>query len=217
MTRTLFVFLFIATLTIAALGQTQNQPEVRQTCDLSLSQAPVIRGIRLGMKPDEWLKLFPGSDQDEKIKSFLSRPPQYPDYGSITISFASPSDQDSEGFKYLPGEGFLGVNRVRLHLIDNQIAGFGVEYARSSDVDNPWDDISQLITIFSDAFNLPKTPAWEKIGNQQASLRCPGFELHLNTSNSTPSVYLESKPDLKQVIRQRREADKQKHRAAFKP
>ncbi|HMB26532.1 MAG TPA: hypothetical protein VKS99_00445, partial [Blastocatellia bacterium] len=81
MTRILFVSLFTATLTMTALGQTQNQPENTPVCNLSLSQAPVIRGIRLGMKPDEWLKLFPGSAQDAKIKAILDQPPTYPRYG----------------------------------------------------------------------------------------------------------------------------------------
>jgi len=43
MTRILFVFLFTATLTITALYQNQNQPENAPVCNLSLSQAPVIR------------------------------------------------------------------------------------------------------------------------------------------------------------------------------
>jgi hypothetical protein len=86
MTRILFVSLFTATLTMTALSQNQNQPENAPVCSLSLSQAPAIRGIRLGMKPDEWLKLFPGSAQDEHIKVILNEPPLYPNCGFQTIS-----------------------------------------------------------------------------------------------------------------------------------
>jgi hypothetical protein len=217
MARMLFAFLFTATMTITALSQTQYQPEVGQTCSLSLSQAPVIRGIRLGMKPDEWLKLFPGSAQDEKIKAILDQPPRYPHYGANTITFDSPSGPDSGGFKYLPREEFLGVYHVRLNLIDNQIDWFEVEYARTFDGNNPWDEISQLINIFSGTFNLPKIPAWKKSSDQQAALRCSGFDLGLNIINSRPAVTLTSKSNSTQIIQQRREADKQQVRAAFKP
>jgi hypothetical protein len=61
MTRVFLLLLFAAALTITAFSQAQNQLENTPVCNLSLSQAPAIRGIRLGMKPDEWLKLFPGS------------------------------------------------------------------------------------------------------------------------------------------------------------
>ncbi|MCI0391120.1 MAG: hypothetical protein MOB07_20430 [Acidobacteria bacterium] len=217
MARILFTFLFTTIMTITALGQGQNQPEIAAACSLSISQAPVIRGIRLGMKPDEWLKLFPGSSRDEKIKAILDLPPRYPSYGASTIQFDPPSLPNSSGFKYLPREEFLGVDRVILQFIDNQIFGFQIDYARTSGGEYPWDDISQLITIFSDTFNLPKISAWEKNDNRIAILRCSGFDLQLDTLHITPKVYLSSKPNFTQIIQQRREADKQKARAAFKP
>jgi hypothetical protein len=213
----LFTSLFTAAMTVIALSQGQNQPETAAACSLSLAQAPVIRGIRLGMKPDVWLKLFPGSSQNEKIKAILDLPPRYPSYGASTIQFDPPSLPNSSGFKYLPREEFLGVNSVILPLIDNQIFGFQIEYARTFDGEYPWDDISQLITIFSDTFKLPKISAWEKNDNRIAILRCSGFDLQLDTLHITPKVYLSSKPNFTQIIQQRREADKQKARSAFKP
>src|SRR5215470_3526489 len=130
MTRILIVFLFTAILTITALSQTQNQPENAPVCNLSLSQAPAIRGIRLGMKPDEWLKLFPGSAQDEKVKAILDRPPTYPQYGLNSIVFEPLSSSSGWGgaFKLLSKEEFSGVDRVYLTLFDNQIVQFQVFY-----------------------------------------------------------------------------------------
>src|SRR5262245_58757263 len=126
MTRILFVFLFTVTLMMTALSQTQNQPEITPVCNLSLSQAPVIRGIRLGMKPDEWLKLFPGSAQDEKIKAILNQPPTYPEYGQKSIVFESTSAAVSVGgaFRILSKEEFPGIERVYLTLFDGQITQF---------------------------------------------------------------------------------------------
>src|SRR5215510_6540186 len=131
MARILFIFLFTATLTITAFSQTQNQPENAPVCNLSLSQAPVIRGIRLGMKPDEWLKLFPGSAQDEKIKAILDKPPAYPEYGLKSIVFESSSNLGGWGgaFKILPKEEFSGIDRVNLTLFDNQIVQFQIFYS----------------------------------------------------------------------------------------
>jgi hypothetical protein len=213
MTRILFVSLFTATLTMTALGQTQNQPEIAPICNLSLSQAPVIRGIRLGMKPDEWLKLFPGSAQDEKIKAILDEPPKHPRYGVKDITFFPSNSQNQ--FNYLPKEEFSGINSVSLTLFDNQIIGISISYAHYPDIGNPWDDVAQLITIFSETFNLPQVSAWNKT-IERAVLKCAGFELILDVNN-WPSAYLNSQFDFRQIIRQRSEADKQKGRAAFKP
>jgi len=213
MTRILFVSLFTATLTMTALSQTQNQPENTPVCNLSLSQAPVIRGIRLGMKPDEWLKLFPGSAQDEKIKAILDKPPTYPRYGVKDITFFPSNSQN--GFNYLSREKFSGIDSVSLTLFDNQIIGISISYAPYPDIGNPWDDAAQLITIFSETFNLPQVSAWNKTVDR-AVLKCAGFELILNVSDR-PSAHLNSLFDFRQIIRQRIEADKQKGRAAFKP
>jgi len=219
MTRILFVSLFTATLTMTALSQTQNQPENTPVCSLSLSQAPAIRGIRLGMKPDEWLKLFPGSAQDEKIKAILDRPAQYPEYGRNIITFSPASNQNQ--FGYLPKEGFSGVDRVSLILFDNQIVSIGVNYAPTDIKGNPyiWDDVSQLIDIFSETFNLPKIYAWDKKSSRQAVLQCPGFKLELGitAAAAVATAQLSLKSDYEQIIIQRAEADKQKGRAAFKP
>ena len=219
MTKTLFAFLFTATLAITTLCQTQNQPEIAPACNLPLSQAPVIRGIRLGMKPAEWLKLFPGSAQDEKIKAILDRPAQYPEYGRNIITFSQASNQNQ--FGYLPREGFSGVDRVSLILFDNQIVGAVVIYSPTDTRGNPyiWDDVSQLITIFSETFNLPKIFAWEKKSSRQAVLQCPGFKLELGISAAAAgaTAQLSLKSDYEQIISQRAEADKQKGRAAFKP
>lgn len=222
MTRILFVFLFTTTLTMTALSQTQNQPETVPACNLLLSQAPAIRGIRLGMKPDEWLKLFPGSAEIEKIKAILDQPPAYPEYSLKRIVFESPSNLGGWGgaFKILPEEGFSGIDRVQLTLFDNQIVEFQIFYSPfySNGSRVPvWDDISQLITIFSETFNLPKISAWEKRHPQIAALKCPGFELELSTHNNETNARLKSRSDIYQIIRQRAEIDKQKGRAAFKP
>jgi len=60
MTGNLIVFLSIATLKIAALGQTQNQPEVRRTCDLSLSQAPAITRHSFGNETGRMVEIISG-------------------------------------------------------------------------------------------------------------------------------------------------------------
>src|SRR5262249_26407371 len=214
MTRILFVSLFTATLTMTALSQSQNQPENAPICNLSLSQAPVIRGIRLGMKPDEWLKLFPGSAQDEKIKAILDEPPKYPRYGLKDVAFQQAFGQSQ--YSYLLREEFSGVQGVFLTLFDNQIKAVLIYYTPYPDIDSPWDDVAQLIPIFSETFNLPPVSAWHKQNNMDAELKCAGFEMRVFAGNQ-PSIYLTSKSDFREIIRQRAEADKQKARAAFKP
>ena len=114
MTRILFVFLFTTALTMTALSQNQNLPEIAPVCSLSLSQAPAIRGIRLGMKPDEWLKLFPGSAQDERMKAILDKPPTYPEYG-VKNKVGRHSNHNRSNYSHKLGEreNYEPLNRSR--------------------------------------------------------------------------------------------------------
>src|SRR5262249_14681514 len=99
----------------------------------------------------------------------------------------------------------------------NQIISFRIDYERYPSIDSPWDSVEQLIPIFSKTFNLPQVSAWHKAG-RRAELKCSGFEMVLSTDEvNGPMGYLGSKSDYRQIIEQRREADKQKGRAAFKP
>src|ERR1043166_1242407 len=55
----------------------------KPTCVLTMAAAPDIKGLRLGMTPDEVLAFFPGSKDDAEIRSSLSRPPS--EYGVSTF------------------------------------------------------------------------------------------------------------------------------------
>src|SRR5215471_16459872 len=161
MTRILFALLFVTTVAITTLSQTPNQPEVAPTCYLPFSQAPVIRGIRLGMKPNEWLKLFPGSDQDEKLKAMFELP-EYTNYGLQIISFYPTHSKYQNN--YLSGEKFQGLENVQLTLFDHQIIGFSVHYSPYLKEGKPfrvWTNISQLVPIFSETYELPEISAWK--------------------------------------------------------
>src|SRR6266849_7627317 len=50
-------------------------PQEKTPCTLTLTGAPDINGLRLGMTPAEVLALFPGSKEDAEVRSSLSRPP----------------------------------------------------------------------------------------------------------------------------------------------
>lgn len=114
-----------------------------------------------------------------------------------------------------PEEEFSGINSVSLSLFDNQILAIQIIYAPHPYFDNPWDNAAQLIPVLSETFNLPHVSYWDKNG-AQAKLRRAGFEMTL-TAGKEPMASLISNYDYRQIIRQRREADKQKGRSAFKP
>src|SRR5262245_32500347 len=105
------------------------------------------------MKPDESLKLFPGSAPDDTIKDILDKPSAYPEYGLKRIVFESSSSLVGWGgaFRILPKEEFSSIDRAHLTLLDNQIVQFQIFYSPvySNGSRAPaWDDISQLIPIF---------------------------------------------------------------------
>src|SRR5947209_4793490 len=61
---------------VQSSAQTSNPTgQDKPTCQLTLPGAPDIKGIRLGMTPEQVLALFPGSNEDAEIRSSLSKPP----------------------------------------------------------------------------------------------------------------------------------------------
>ena len=53
--------------------QTNNaSPQEKVPCTLTLAGASSIRGLRLGMTPNEVLALFPGSTDDTQVRASLS-------------------------------------------------------------------------------------------------------------------------------------------------
>jgi hypothetical protein len=119
MKRALFVITALwLSLSMTPLAQTENAP----SCNASLIKLVKIRGLSLDMKPEEWMKLFPGSESDERLKSWIASSVTYPDYGKVMVAFrhkgAQPMGQSL--FPYLSPELHQGLNQIALTLFDEK-------------------------------------------------------------------------------------------------
>jgi hypothetical protein len=90
--------------------------EGKPTCELTLAEAPLINGLKLGMTSDEVLALFPGSREDAEIRSTLSGPPSKFGTSSFVIT---PNLYESK-------EKFSGMSQITLRLLAGRVSNFTV-------------------------------------------------------------------------------------------
>src|SRR6267154_3642011 len=64
-----------ATVAQSSTQTTDASAQEKPTCQLTLAGAPDIKGLRLGMTPEQVLAFFPGSNEDADLRSRLSQPP----------------------------------------------------------------------------------------------------------------------------------------------
>src|SRR5437588_3702655 len=97
------------------INQPSEQPanstdQTNATCSLTMAAAPVLNGLKLGMTPDEVLALFPGSKEDEEVKSNLAQPA-----GQFGVSelIIRPAKIESK-------EKFAGISHITFNLLDGR-------------------------------------------------------------------------------------------------
>lgn len=144
-----------------------NVPPKKIVYPLSLSQSPVINGLKLGMTPDEVLALFPGSERDEEVRRDLSRPPSrfgVSHFRIIPQKYSSKSKLDH-------------VTQILFTLFDGRVSTL---YLGS---DGPvWEHVDEFVTEFSQGRNLPAADQWEAyigMDTQLKTLNCKEFEISL--------------------------------------
>jgi hypothetical protein len=194
---------FLLSLVSTVGAQTSNTgASGASECKLKLAQAPVIRGIRLGMTVNEALAVFPGAEKDEALRQTLSRV----HFGSSGF-WIDPS-------KYGSKDKFVGVRSVSFGLLDGDLNSFSVEYNgpefRSSE---------QFVSRIVGPLNLPGIEFW-KGGGGTGRLNCEGFAVRVQLTPEVGSntIYVWNlEKDANKIVREREEAVKEEARKAFKP
>ncbi len=149
-------------------AQTNNAgAQDKPICSLTLAGAPDIRGLKIGMTPEQVLALFPGSNEDAEVRSNLSRPSG--PFG--TSSFAITPD------KYESKEKFAGINQITLRLLDGRVSSFYIGYNGPE-----WSHVDKFVAKFVEGANLPAADAWEAyvgMDTQLKTLKCTDFEIRI--------------------------------------
>lgn len=140
----------------------------KPTCQLTLAGAPDIKGLRLGMTPEQLLALFPGSEQDAELRSSLSRPASPLGVSSFVIR---PDKYESSK------EKFAGVSQVTFTLLDGRVSSFSVGYNGPE-----YSHVDKFVAKFIEGTNLPTADAWEAyvgMDTQLKILKCTEFEIRV--------------------------------------
>jgi len=141
--------------------------EDKPTCDVVLAQAPVVGGLKLGMRPEEVLALFPGSNQDPVVRSSLSRPARQFGESSFAIR---PANYESK-------EKFAGINQITFALLDGRVSNFTVGYNGPE-----YSNVDKFVAKFAEETNLPSVDQWEAYVGMDDSLKilkCTDFEIRV--------------------------------------
>jgi hypothetical protein len=189
---------------------TSAPPAAPPNCNLTPAQAPVIRGIRLGMSTDELLALFPRSkEQSDTIKALSNAEAAY---GQVDLGFS---------LNTYPENKAMFSNNIRSYgitLLDGRVASFYVYYnfPVQNDRSPNW-TYKTWIPKLSETYNLPKPEDWAGPNANDASITCQGFRMKVNAGRSSASIGIIDLPSYDEQIKQRREAASERLRSEFKP
>jgi hypothetical protein len=204
MRRIVFSAAFLLILA-STFGETAAQQS--SACTLKLSQAPAVRGVKLDMKVDDFLSLFPGSSEHDFIKSQLAMADVYPHFGETSFSVIPAN--------YSTRDQFAGVTDYMVRLFDRRIVGLDVYY-ESFPRGARWRSADDLIQRFSDSLRLPGPKEWiPEPGNSRKRLRCDGFEIVV--SSGERAVISFSQRSWVNTQQERRDAFEEQRRRDFKP
>jgi hypothetical protein len=182
------------------------EPPPQAKCTLTLAQAPVIRGLRLGMTSDELFTIFPANERGEFDRTQRLKSAEIPpNYGYVTFQI-SISD-------YPTGDRFTGISVLTIGLLDRKVVSIDAHYFNAPQFDRP----GQLLGIAARQFGLPEYKDWLGYNEYSSNplLTCDGFVFQLQGYSGSFSI-LVSDSTYKKIIEDRRQADLARKRENFK-
>lgn len=191
--------LFGVAVLVAAAGLAHASAQQAATCTLKVSQAPQLRGLRLGMTTSELVARYP-----------RMTPPRANDLGQAKLSF--------DGLKDFDAVAFEGVNSVLVNFIDDRLVEFAVHYEGK-----PWDDMDQFLAQFRESLKLPAGWAGEGQGqgHNVRSLSCDGFRIETGPDGWAAHWLMPWvrvwQPGAEDVVERRAAEKRERQRRAFKP
>lgn len=206
---TLFA-IFVLALSSVVWAQDKSAGLQKPKCTLTLTQAPELRGFRLGMEQQRVLARFPGLSLDRadkfghtKVSLIVMDHEDYPG-GSVgrdrgvqkDIAVTSPEGQsffvDSSRFPNLKG-----VKRIRLRFIDGRISYLQVGYDDSL----RWNDVNEFVQVISTPLKLDG--AWQRSEAEdpkEKELPCDGFLVTASLGGSAGESHIGTLISLEDMV-----------------
>jgi len=197
------LLIFLACTSLVCAGQTPSPPG-KGKCVLTRAESPEIRGIRLGMTPDQLLAVYPEDLNRLKVSEAIKESKRATNYG--VGRFDLRPDRET------PNPRFKGLNYITIELLDERVTSFHIGYAGPQ-----WSTADQFVEKLSEALHLPREP-WEGRGGVSQSLKCDGFVVNAYASSDTAQNWVQvHDTSAPQVVEDRRQLAKEKERQAFRP
>ena len=153
MKNIMFALLIIYFTCIGVQGQ--------ESCKLSLSQAPKIRGLQLGMTTSQLLDLIPYSKDEAHVKVLLEK--------SLAEKVTLTMDPREEQFKTLPL--WAGLNQLSVSFFDGHVTDIYLSYERPY-----WENTDDFIAKLVENVKLPDAKNWVGSGSYKR-LGCTDFDV----------------------------------------
>ena len=203
----------LATLCVLAPVSTYAQAppsQAKSLCTLSIAKAPAIRGVKVGMKVDEVLALFPGSAEHEHVKPALANAESFPRFGLFSF-FVFPQEFSTR-------DRFAGITMIKFTFFDGHVREYEVQYDAPPTAPS-WTRVDDWITKLADTFKLPPAPDWVAEPNltTQKSLKCDGFQMKASTVNLRGQLSVSLLDSPLKTQKERQAAYEEKLRQEFKP
>jgi hypothetical protein len=187
---------------------TKTSPAATQekaACDLTQAGAPDIKGLRLGMTPEQVLALLPGSDQDAEVRARLANPPSNFGVSSFVL----------RPEKYGSKETFAGISQITFTLLDGRVSSFSAGYNGPE-----WPHVDKFVTKISEGTSLPPVDQWEPyvgMDNQLKILKCVDFEIRVFAGGPGGNLNYVSMSDLLAAKKLKERRDKARASATPEP
>ena len=198
-----FVLTVLACVGLLTLNQTPSGPSPNTKCTLTREEAPEIRGVRLNMSTEQLMSVFPDETNRRGITDAIARSKQDEAYGMTYVELRpNPAS---------PNPRFENVNFISVTLLDGRVRSFLVSYGGAE-----WKNTDQFVARLTEGLRLPDW-IWESTGNAK-TVQCNGFriEAHVTIGARNSAVRVHD-PSAQAVVEERREAEKEKARQAFRP
>ncbi len=200
MSKRVMTLLTLMVLTVSAYSQTPGDSK----CSLTATNAPSVRGLRLGMSTDELLALFPNSTKRKNIKDALDKAKAATTTEPVYLVFDPVRDSVKEQF--------AGVDSVSAGLFKGKVVDFGLGYVGAQ-----W-TIGEWVAKLSESFALPAQSAWRAgpSENPNQVLMCNGMEIEAATQAGSATIRIRDTEALRGAGDRANAAD-QKRRQEMKP
>jgi len=189
--------LFTVTIALSQSAMQRGDASAEK-CTLTISQAPELRGLRLGMTREQVKVIFP------KLDRVIENSHAVEWLGLLNVRIYPDENNTTDTAK------FEDVMSIELGFFDKRLSRIIVTYFKDYKFDNANDFTKKV----SEALRVPNAWKVEDYSNNRRVMDCDGFRIYVDSSE--PSIWLwDITAD--SILQKRKEEEKERKRKSFKP